>query len=376
MTRKLFTVVSILAFLSCSPSAFAGEMERFRVISNQDLFRPITQSWGHRMEYRKFENPLRETALHSPRINHISNHKMFVPVSKSHLNNPISKPYMEPVSPMMTRWDGGIHDHMQKQFERSFVNSVPDPSALYVGEKLKNDLYKTANTMISVGTAAIGGPLSKIGAVANVIHNFGPQTGRVQDVSRNVGDVVSGVGALKTASQAVRSNFSNLGTGAVGLANAVFGKVTDAHKMTLRQPVTTSATKHYRFGFNDGFTGTQRVGTITVTKTYTPPKTIKAFGPPDIFEGTTTTAIHKREVVRTNTGNFNHAFSGNYSRPSNFSNYQRPRFTGYQTFKSGQSFTPSFRSTTFSNTTFRPGSFSNTSFRMPTYRAPSFGSIR
>jgi len=215
-----------------------------------------------------------------------------------------------------------------------------------------------------------------IGAVNSIVHNFGPQTGKIQNVSGNVGDVVSGVSALRTASQVVRRNFAGLGTGVVGIANTVFGKITDAHKRTLTQPVTTSATKHYGFKTNDGFTGMQRVGTIMVTKTYTPPKTIKPFGPPDIFQGTTTTTMRRHEVATTNTGNFRPCFKGNTYRASNFNNYQRPLSTGYQTFKTGQSFTPSFRNTTFSNSTFRPGSFSNTSFRMPTYRVPNIGRIR
>jgi len=159
MTKKLFTVVATLAFLSWPPLAFAEEMERFRVISNQDLFRPITETSGHRMAYRKFQNPLKETALHSPQITHISNHKMFDPVSKSPLNNQISKSYMAPISSKRVKWDGGTSDYVQNQFKRSFVNSVTEPSAVYVERKLKNDLCKTANTMISVGIAAVGGGL-------------------------------------------------------------------------------------------------------------------------------------------------------------------------------------------------------------------------
>lgn len=392
MSRKVFIIMLLVPFFSLSPLAFAGEMERFDVNSNQDLFGPVTENMGFHMRYQKFEIPLRETALHSHLINHVSNPKMFESFSKSHLNNPISRPYMEPVSPMMTRWDGGIHDHMQNQFERSFVNSVPDPSAVYLERKLKNDLYKTANTMISVGTAAVGGPLSKIGAISNIIHNFGPQTGTVQNVSGTVGDVVSTVGALKTAHQAFSGNFSNLGSGVVGIVNTAFGNFIDAHKMTLMEPVTTLDSKHYGFATDDGFTRTQRVGTITVNKTYTPPATIKAFGPPGIFEGTTTTRIRKHEVMTTNTGNFNAAFSGMKLGSSNIKNYHNPSFTGCQTFKSptlsAPSFkeykplkpaafsAPSFRPPAFRPQTFRAPSFRAPTFRMPTFRAPSFQGIR
>jgi len=352
MSRKIIMMVSLLALFSFSGWAFAGEMERFGVISNHDLFSPTTENVYHQMEYHKFENPIKETMRYSTQINHISRPELSDSFSNSHLNNPISKPYMEPISPMTTRWDSGTHDYMQEQFERSFVNSVPDPSNIYVERKLENDLCKTANTMVSVATAPVGGPLAQVGAVANVIHNFGPQAGMAQNLSGNVGDVVSGGSALKTASQAIRGNFSNLGTGVVGVGNTVFGKITDAHKMALTQPVTTSATRHYRFGFNDGFTRTQRVGTITATKTYTPPKTIKTFGPPGIFEGTTTTTLRNHEVMRTNMGNFSPAF------------------------KAPKLYTPSFRNPTFNNTTFRTQSFKSPSLRMPTFRPPSFGRIR
>ena len=381
MSKKIIIIVSVLAFFSLSLWAFAGEMERFGVISNQDLFNPVTENVCRQMEYHKFENPVKETTLYSTQINHISRPELFDSFSNLHLNNPISKPYMEPISPMTTRWDGGTHDYMQKQFERSFVHSVPDPSAVYVERKLKNDLCKTANTMISVGTAAVGGPLAKIGAVSSVVHNFGPQTGRVQDVSGNVGDVVSGVSALKTAGEAAYGNFSNMGTGVIGLINNAFGKITDAHKNTLRDPVTNSATRHYRFKTNDGFTGTQRVGTMTVTKTYTPPKTIKPFGPPDIFEGTTRTTIRKHEVTTTNTGSFNNSFPTNTYKTPSFKSYETPRFNDYSTFKTPSFTTPNIKSWGFNTPTYRSPSFSSPTFRSstfssPTFSSPSFGGIR
>lgn len=376
MSKKLLTVVSILAFFSLSPLTFAGEMERFSLNSNPELFGPIMGNRCHQMEIHNFENSIQDTALLFPRTNHISNFQVLYPLPKSHLNNPISKSYMEPISPITTKWHTRSHDYLQKQFDKSFVNSVPDPSAVYMEKKLKNDLCKTANTMVSVGSAAVGGPLAKVGSVANVIHNFGPQTGRMQNVSGNVGDVVSGVSALKTASQAVRRDFSNLGSGVVGISNTVFGKITDVHKRTLRQPVTTSATKNYRLRSNDGFTSMQRVGTITVIKTYTPPKRIRAFGPPGIFEGTTTTSIKKHEVVTTHTGNFNHALKGDTYRIPNFNNYQRPRFTNRQTLKAPKPYTPSLKSPTLNNKTFRTPTFKRPSFRMPTFRVPRFGRIR
>jgi hypothetical protein len=376
MSKKLLTVLSILAFFSLSPLMFAGEMERFSLNPNPELFGPIMGTMRHQMEINNFDNSIQDTDLLFPRTNHIANFKVIDPLPKSHLNNQISKSYMEPISRITKRWHARSHDYVQKQFDKSFVNFVPDPSAVYMEKKLKNDLCKTANTMVSVGSAAVGGPLAKVGSVANVIHNFGPQTGRMQNVSGNVGDVVSGVSALKTASQAVRRDFSNLDSGVVGISNTVFGKITDAHKRTLRQPVTTSATKNYRLRSNDGFTSMQRVGTITVTKTYTPPKRIRAFGPPGIFEGTSTTLIKKHGVVTTHTGNFNHAFKGNTYRIPNVNKYQRPCFTSSQTFKAPKSYIPSLKSPTLNNRIFRTPTFKRPSFRMPTFQVPRFGRIR
>lgn len=383
MSRKIIIMVSVLAIFSFSPLTFGGEMERLGFNSNPDLFSHITGNMDYHMRlgHYKFENPMKNTTLYSDTIGHTFKHQEADSFSKLHLNKHLSKPYMEPISPMTTRWDSGTHDYMQKQFERSFVNSVPDPSADYVWKKLTNDLCKTANTMISVGTAAVGGPLSKFGAVSNIIHNFGPQTGKIQGVSGNVGDVVTIASISKTAGQAAYGNFSNMGTGVIGLINNAFGKITDAHKNTLRDPVTNSATRHYRFKTNDGFTGTQRVGTITATKTYTPPKTIKPFGPPDIFEGTTRTTFKKHEIITTKTGSFNNSFPTNTYKTPSFKSYQTPSFNNYSTFKTPSFTTPNIKSWSFNTPTYRTPSFSSPSFststfRSPMFSSPSFGGIR
>jgi hypothetical protein len=357
MSKKLLTVVSVWALFSLSQLTFAGEMERYSLKTNPELFGGIMGNRGHQIEIQNFGNSIHDTGLLFPRINHISNLQTIDSLPKSYLNNSISKSYMEPISRVTTKCHTRSHDYVQKQFDKSFVNSVPDPSVVYMRKKLKNDVYKTANTMISVGTAPAGGPLAAVGAVSSVVHNFGPQTGRIQNVSGNVGDVVSGVSAFKTASQAVCRDFSNLGSGVVGISNTVFGKITDAHKRTLRQPVTKSATENYRIRFNDGFTGMQSVGTITVTKTYTPPKRIRAFGPPGIFEGTTTTSIKKHGTMTTHTGNFNHGLKGYRYRIPNINTYQKPGFTNHQTLKAPKPYTPSFKSPTFNNKTFRTPRF-------------------
>jgi hypothetical protein len=239
--------------------------------------------------------------------------------------------------------------------ERSFVNSLPNPQNIYVGRKLENDVLKSLSTAVSIGAAAGGNPISVFGVVNKVIHNFGPQTGPIQDTTGRVGDVITIANVFRTGRDYVMGNFSDAGLGAVGIANAAFGKSIDAQKRKLMEPITVSDSKQISFRRDDGFTKVEGSGSISVTKTYTPPKTVRPFGPPDIFEGSTKTVTNSQWTSTVKTGNPNFSITSGF--PSG--NYQRPNLGSYN-----------FRPPSYSPPSFSPG------FRTSVPSFNSFGRIR
>lgn len=242
------------------------------------------------------------------------------------------------------RWEQNQLNYLQKEMERSFANSLPNPQDIYVGRKFENDVLKSLNTMVSIGTAAGGNPISVIGAVNRVVHNFGPQTGPIEDVTGRVGDVIAIVNVYRTGRDFIRGNFSDASVGAVGLANVGFGKYIDAQKRKLLEPITISEAKQIKFKSDDGFTRLEGTGSVNITKTYTPPKTIRPFGPPDIFEGSTKTITNSQWTNTVRTGNFNNNFSSNNYRLPPIRNYQAPSFNNYSNFKTPTFTAPNFKS--------------------------------
>jgi len=249
-------------------------------------------------------------------------------------------------------WEGKLINYMEQGIKKSIINSVPNPSDIYVGRKFENDVLKVLNTALAVGTATGGNPLSIASATNNIIRNFGPQSGAVQDTTGHIGDILF---ITNTGRNILSGNYSDA---VIGVTNRAIGGTVDAQRKTLREPIITSDLKHYQIKTNDGFTRVESVGSVGVTKTYTPPQAVRPFGPPDIFEGSTKITTKSNSITRIETGNFNNSFNTNTYISPPFKNYQTPSLNNFNNYKP----------TTFKSPTFSP-SFNTSGFN-------SFGRIR
>lgn len=241
------------------------------------------------------------------------------------------------------RWQDNQVKYYQKEMERAFIKSVPNPSDKYVADKFENDVRRVSSTLISIGTAAGGGLISAVGAGADVLHNFGPQKGPIQEVTGRVGDVITTVDVFRTGRDFIKGNFSEAAIGGVGLMNSAFGRANDAQKKNLMQPITTSSYKEIPFKYNDGFTRVESVGSVNVTNTYDAPP-FKPFGVPDIFDIPTKTVTNSQWKSTVTTGSFNNNL--NMNNNMNF-------------------ITPTFVPPTF-----------NHNFNMPSFNVNNFSGIR
>jgi hypothetical protein len=271
--------------------------------------------------------------------------KPIPPIPKqNYLDDPLkdkqfTKPYMEPIISNPGQWEQNTASYMHKDIQRTITQSFPNASDIYAQKKLENDILKSMNTMVSVGTAAGGNPLSVAAAVNNVVHNFGPQTGAIQDTTGGIG------GALfvgDTILNVAEKNYFNAG---VGIMNHALGNYVDNQKKMLMEPITTSNFQPYHFKINDGFTSIEGKGSVSVIDTYTPPKAIRPFGPPDIFEGSTNKITKIQDVTTIKTGKFNNDFQLHTYSPPIIQDYKIPNYT------------PKFDSPRFDSSSFKYNNF-------------------
>jgi hypothetical protein len=264
MLNKITILLLIATVVSFASLALAGEMEIFSpiMINMNQGFQPMDTNFQWE---NKLINNFQKEMERSFRIMNMN--QGFQPMD------------------LNSKWENKLINNLQKEMERVFMNSVSDPSNMYVIRKLENDVLKGLNTGISVGSAFGGNPISIAGAVKTVISNYGPQEGPIQNATGRVGDVIKVVNVFRSANDIINGRYSEAG---LRLFNTGLGTVITEQKQQLREPITISAYKQIPLKYDDGFTKIEGMGSVSVTKTYTPPKTIRPIGPPDIFEGSTT----------------------------------------------------------------------------------------
>jgi len=275
MYKKIFISYLILTISLFASLAFAEEMERWASPINMD-----NNFKTHTFKTQEFNfqsmKPFKTT---STRIG-------------AHTGNDISKSYMKPYQTNTVNLDDKLSKYTHEKVQKLKMKSVADPYDKYAVEKFKHDALTYVNTAIQISTAATSeGIVPIVGAVNNILHNYGPE--KIHKPTGVIGDVVFISGrpnALKTA-------------------NKLLGKSLDAQRERFMEPFTTSDVKSYKFKTNDGFTERVGSGVISVTKTYTPPKSIKPVGIHGFLDGTTHITTKTHTVTRVRTGNFNNNYS-------------------------------------------------------------------
>jgi len=324
--RHLMIIVAIMIF-SGTGMVFAGEMEPW---SPTPIVKPVTPPMWDSFPIQPIK-PLTPTI---PMKNSISD-----PLK----DKQFSKPYMEPIISNPGQWEHKQASYMHKDIQKTITQSFPNASDIYVQKKiphdalvLAHDALESVNTAVKVGKIVYGSPdsigdivdmsLSAAGVVNSVVKIAGPQTGPIKNATGMIGNSLF---IAETGKQVFYDkNYNKAG---IGILNYTFDKglenaIENQNKM-LMEPVTTSNYKPYQFAINDGFTKIEGKGSINVTETYIPPKTIKPFGPPDIFDGSTSKTTNIQEVTTIKTGNFNNSFQPHTYSPPIINDYKVPNYT-------------------------------------------------
>ncbi len=325
MLKRYQHIILTVVLSMFSSFAYAGEMETWVSFKTTDeVFNSMKKDntiQNHNRIEAAFLKPFPQTPN--------STRQYAQPVDR--INSNLSRSFMEPIIPKIDNWKYSVENFKHREMQESIIRSVPDPSNVYAQRKLENDALKGLNTMISVGSATLGSPLSIASAANNVIRMFGPQNPTFQDIS---GHVSNGLYVAGTTDNIVSNNY----TGAViGIMNKVIGDIAGNQKKSLMAPVSFSDVKQYHYKIDDGFSRTQGSGTVSVTKIYTPPQTLKPFVTPAIFQGTTTTRIVTSGVKTEHVEYMNNRINtNNYIAP--IPRYDVPRYDNYRNYVP-QSFT-------------------------------------